>query len=282
MSFFTNFRADRLITEIRSTTNPASPATHGAVAKLRGLGPGAIEAIFGALPDADKNATVAFVEALSVMVNPKTFPLFVRGLVEGSPRVIAGISWALTSSRNYPPHLLLDALATPGISKSAVLEIITAQKQRYGVRDLLNAAYSQEANEKAALFRLIGEIAEVSAAPELIGRLHGKDPISRVHIINILARINTREVQTALQALLTDPNKLIRGAVLSALQRTEGPIDVERVCALLRDPEIDVQNKAIDLVIKANHPETMRYLIDILKDENENARRAAVEVLNEV
>jgi len=26
----------------------------------------------------------------------------------------------------------------------------------------------------------------------------------------------------------------------------------------------------------------MRYLIDILKDENENARRAAVEVLNEV
>src|SRR6202050_269715 len=164
MSFFTNFRADRLITEIRCTTNPASPGTQRAVAKLRGLGAGAIEAIFAALPDADKNATVAFVEALAAMVNPKTFPIFLRGLVEGSPRVIAGISWALTSSRNYPPHLLLDALATPGISKSAVLEIITAQKQRYGVRDLLNAAYSQEANEKAALFRLIGEIADASAA----------------------------------------------------------------------------------------------------------------------
>jgi len=235
------------------------------------------------LPDADKNATVAFVETLAAMVNPKTFPIFLRGLIEGSPRVIAGISWALTSSRNYPPHLLLEALATPGISKSAVLEIITAQKQRFGVRDLLNAAYSQEANEKAALFRLIGDIADASAAPELIGRLHGKDAISRVHIINILSRINTREVQTALQALLTDPNKLIRGAVLSALQRSEGGhIDIERVCALLRDPEIDVQNKAIDLVIKANHKDTIRYLIEILKDENEYARRAAVEVLNEV
>jgi serine/threonine-protein kinase len=283
MSFFTNFRADRLITEIRSTTNPASPSTQRAVGKLRGLGPGAIEAIFGALPDADKNATVAFVEALSAMVNPKTFPIFVRGLVEGSPRVVAGISWALTSSRNYPPHLLLEALATPGISKSALLEIITAQKQRFGVRDLLNTAYAQEANEKAALFRLIGDIADVSAAPELIGRLQGKDPISRVHIINILARLNTREVQAALQGLLTDPNKLIRGAVLSALQRSEGGhIDIERVCTLLRDPEIDVQNKAIDLVIKANHPDTIRYLIEILKDENEYARRAAVEVLNEV
>jgi len=175
--------------------------------------------------------------------------------------VIAGISWALTSSRNYPPHLLIDALATPGVSKSAVLEIITAQKQRFSVRDLLQAAYAQEANEKAALFRLVGEVADQQAVPELIGRLQGKDPISRVHIINILARFNTPEVQTALQALLSDPNKLIRGAVLSALLRTDGAIDVERVCALLRDPEIDVQNKAIDLIIKANHPATIKYLI---------------------
>ena len=282
MGFFTNFRADRLVTEIRSTSNSASPATQRAVAKLKALGPGAIEPIFGALPDADKNATVGFVEALSALINQRTFPVFVRGLIEGSPRVIAGISWAMTSSRNYPPHLLIDALGTPGVSKPAVLEIISAQKQRFSVRELLQAAYAQEANEKAALFRLVGEIADVHAVSELIGRLHGKDPISRVHIINILARFNTREVQTALQSLLSDPNKLIRGAVLSALQRTEGVIDVERVCALLRDPEIDVQNKAIDLVIKANHPDTMRYLIDILKDENENARRAAVEVLNEV
>src|SRR3984885_8605100 len=282
MSFFTNFRADRLITEIRSSSNPASPATQKAVAKLKTLGAGAIEPIFAALPDADKNATVGFVEALSALVSQKTFPIFVRGLIEGSPRVVAGISWALTSSRNYPPHLLIDALATPGVSKPAVLEIIAAQKQRFSVRDLLQAAYAQEANEKAALFRLVGEIADPHAVSELIGRLHGKDPISRVHIINILARFNTREVQTALQGLLNDPNKLIRSAVLSSLQRTEGPIDIERVCALLRDPEIDVQNKAIDVVIKANHPETIKYLIEILKDESEYARRAAVEVLNEV
>src|SRR6185436_2283483 len=102
------------------------------------------------------------------------------------------------------------------------------------------------------------------------------------HIINILARFNTREVQTALQAQLKDPNKLIRAATLSALQRMDGPIDIERVAALLRDPEIDVQNKAIDVVIKANHPETIKYLIEVLKDESEYARRAAVEVLNEV
>jgi HEAT repeat protein/tRNA A-37 threonylcarbamoyl transferase component Bud32 len=282
MSFFTNLRADRLITEIRSCTDPASPDTQKAIARLKDLGSGAIESIFAALPDADKNATLAFVEVLAGLVSPKSFPLFVRGLVEGSPRVVAGIAWALTSSRNYPPNLLIEALAAPGISKSALLEVIAAQKSRFGVRDLLNAAYTQEPNEKAALFRIIGEIADAGTVPELLGRVQGKDPIARVHIINILARFNTPEVQTALQALLRDPNKLIRGATLSALQRMDGRIDIERVCALLKDPEIDVQNKAIDVVIKANDPETIRYLIEILKDENENARRAAVEVLNEV
>ena len=282
MSFFTNLRADRLITEIRSTTDPSSQSTQRAVAKLKDLGAGAIEPVFAALPDSDKNATIAFVEVLGGVVSQKTFPQFVQGLIQGSPRVIAGISWALTGSRNYPPHLLLEALSTPGVSKSAILEVIAAHKARFSVRELLNAAYAQEANEKAALFRIIGEISDPSSVPELIGRVQGKDPIARVHIINLLARYNTPEVQTALQSLLRDPNKLIRGATLSALQRVDGPIDIERVCLLLKDPEIDVQNKAIDVVIKANHPDTIRYLIEVLKDENENARRAAVEVLNEV
>src|SRR6202171_2555573 len=282
MSFFTNIRADRLVTEIRSSNDPTGVATQKAVARLKDGAPGAIEAVLAALPDADKGSTMAFVEVLTGLVSQKTFPQFMRGLVEGSPRVISGISWALTSSRNYPPHMLLEALATPGISKPTVLEVIAAQQARFGVRELLAAAYTQEPNEKAALFRVIGEIADKQSLPELIGRVQGKDPIARVHIINTLARFNTPEVQTALQGLLKDPNKLIRGATLSALQRMNGPIDIERVCALLRDPEIDVLNRAIDVVIKANHPETIRYLIEVLKDENENARRAAVEVLNEI
>jgi serine/threonine-protein kinase len=282
MSFFTNLRADRLVTEIRSASDPASPARQKAIARLKEVGPSAIEPILGALPEADKSATLAFVEVLTALANQKTFPTYVRGLVEGSPRVISGISWALTNSRAYPHNMLLEALATQGVSKPAVLDVIAAQKSRFNVRELLTAAYAQEPNEKAALFRIIAEIADKSSIGELIGRLQGKDPIARVHIINTLARFNSPEVQTALQGLLKDPNKLIRGAALSALQRMDGPIDIERVAPLLRDPEIDVLNRAIDVVIKANHPETMRYLIEILKDENENARRAAVEVLNEV
>ncbi|HWZ64575.1 MAG TPA: HEAT repeat domain-containing protein [Steroidobacteraceae bacterium] len=282
MSFFTNLRAERLIVEIRTSPDPSNPATQKAVARLKEVGPGAIESIFSALPDADKGATLLLVDVLGTLVSQKTFPLLMRGLIEGSPRVVSGIAWALTSSQNYPAHMLLDALNTQGISKSALLEVISAQKSRFTVRELLTAAYAQEPNEKAALFRVIAEVADKASIPELLGRLQGKDAIARVHIINTLGRFNLPEVQTALHGLLKDPNKLIRSAVLSALQRMDGPIDIERVCALLRDPEIDVLNKAVDVVIKANHPETVRHLIAVLKDENENARRAAVEVLNEV
>ncbi|GMU67887.1 MAG: hypothetical protein AMXMBFR37_02200 [Steroidobacteraceae bacterium] len=282
MSFFSTLRADRLITQIISTKDPHDPETQKAAARLKSIGAGALEPLFAALADADKNATVVLVDVLTSIVNAKNFPLFTRGLTEGGPRVVAGISWALSSSRTYPPHLLLEALALEGISKSALIDIISAQKQRFSVRELLNAAYAQEPNEKAALFRIINEVADANALPELIGRLQGKDPIARLHLLNILARFNTPAVQSALQGQLRDNNKLVRAAALAALHRMDGPVDIQRVCEMLRDPEIDVQNKAIDVVIKVNDPDTIKYLVPVLKDENEYARRAAVEVLNEV
>jgi eukaryotic-like serine/threonine-protein kinase len=282
MSFFSNLRADRLIAQIKSTNDLMGAETQKAIAKLKEIGAGSIELIIAALPDADKHATVAFVDVLGTLANQKTFPQYVQALVQGSPRVIAGVAWALTGSRGYPPHLLLEALGTPGIAKSALLDVINGQRTRFTVRELLNAAYSQETNEKAALFRIIGEAADEAALPELISRLQGKDPMARLHIIHILAKFNRPEAQRALQTQLTDNNKLIRSAALAALAKMDGPIEVARVCALLRDPEIEVQNRAVDLLQHAKDPDTIRHLVPVLKDENEQARRAAVEVLNEV
>ena len=102
-SFFSNFRADRLIAQINSSTNFKGTEAQKAVAKLKDMGPGVIESILAALPDADKQATVALVDVLAALATVKTFPIFVDALVQGSPRVISGVSWALTSSHNYPP-----------------------------------------------------------------------------------------------------------------------------------------------------------------------------------
>ncbi len=282
MSLFANYRADRLIAEVKSSGNPASPLALKALEKLIALGPDAIDPIVDALATSEKKETTAYVETLSRLIDSKTLPILLKSMSEANGRAMSGIAWALSTSKNYPAHALLDALAKPGMPKQALLDVITAQKSRYTVRELLNAAYTQEPSERNGLFKIIGEIADESSVDDLLARIEGKDPVARLHIINVLARFNLPKVQQAVQKQLKDNSKFIRSAALSALSKMDGQFDMPLIVGMLRDPEIEVQNKAVDVVVKANHPETIKYLVDVLKDENEYARRAAVEVLNVV
>jgi serine/threonine-protein kinase len=168
------------------------------------------------------------------------------------------------------------------VSKPAVLDIIAAHKSRFQLRDLLNAAYLQDPNEKAALFRIAGDLVDATSVDELVARVEGKDPIARTHIISLLSRFDTPKVREALQTTLRDPNKLVRAAALRAISGGTGLVDPALIAPLLRDPEYDVQNPAIELLCRAKHPDTIRHLVPVLKDESEYARRAAVEVLNVV
>jgi serine/threonine-protein kinase len=282
MSLFANYRADRLIAEVKSSGNAESPLAQKALEKLVALGPSAIEPIVAALTTAEKRETLAYVEALSRLIDAKTLPQVLKSMEDANGRAMSGIAWALSSSKNYPASALLDALTKPDMPKHAILEVIAAQKSRFTVRELLNAAYAQEPNERSGLFKVIGEIADESSLDDLVARIEGKDPVARLHIINVLARFNNPKVQQAVQKQLKDSNKFIRSAALSALARMDGAFDIALLCSMLRDPEIEVQNKAVDVIVHVNHPDTIKYLVDVLKDENEYARRAAVEVLNVV
>ncbi|HWW28590.1 MAG TPA: HEAT repeat domain-containing protein [Steroidobacteraceae bacterium] len=282
MSLFANYRADRLIAEVKSSGNPGSPLAQKALEKLVALGSDAIEPLVEALSTSEKRESTAYVEALSKLIDSKTLPHLLKTMSEANGRAMTGVAWALSSSRNYPPSALLEALTKQGMPKQAIIDVIAAQKSRFTVRELLNAAYAQEPTERTGLFKIIGEIADESSVDDLIARIEGKDPVARLHIINVLGRFNLPKVSQAVQKQLKDSNKFIRSAALSALANMDGPFDMPLITGLLRDPEIEVQNKAVDVVVKANHPETVKYLVDVLKDENEYARRAAVEVLNVV
>ncbi|MGO9632943.1 MAG: HEAT repeat domain-containing protein [Steroidobacteraceae bacterium] len=282
MSLFANYRADRLIAEIKSSGNPSGPAAQKALEKLVALGPSAIDSLVAALNTAEKKETLVYVEALSRLIDAKSLPQVLKTMGDANGRAISGIAWALSSSRNYPAGALLDALNKLDMPKGPILEVIAAQKTRFTVRELLNAAYNQEGVERTGLFKIVGELADESAVDDLIARIEGKDPVARLHIIHVLARFNLPKVKEALQKQLKDNNKMIRSAALSGLARMDGPFDMQLICGMLRDPELEVQNKAVDVVVRANHPDTVKFLVEVLKDENEYARRAAVEVLNVV
>jgi HEAT repeat protein/tRNA A-37 threonylcarbamoyl transferase component Bud32 len=280
MSFFSDLRAERLIQEIRQIGDPLHPDSQKALQKLVKVGPGAIPKILDALAVADRKESAVYTDLLTQLIDNKSFPILVQGMIEGSPRAIQAIGQALSASRNYSANLLIELLGRDDMPKPTILDVIAGQKGRFSVRDLLQHAYSQEANEKAALFKIVGELADETAVPELISRIEGKDSVARIHIINILARFNRPEVSQAIQTQLRDPNKMIRQAALNALGKMDGPLNIGPICQLLRDPDLEVANRAIDVVVRAKDPDTMKHLIEVLKDENEYARRAGVEVLN--
>ena len=282
MSFLTNLRADRLIADIKAAGDSGAADPNKSLEKLSKLGPSAIPRIIDALASADRQETAGFVNVLASLIDNKSLPIVIAGLADGNQRASSAIVAALSAARGYAPQLLLPLLDDPKMPRGPIVSVLAAQKSKLGARDLLTRAYNQEPTEKAALFRIISEIADDSLVPELVSRLEGKDPIARTHIISILARFNRPDVAGALQAQLKDPNKFIRQAVLNALARLDGNADPSLLCEVLRDPDVETQQKAIDAVVRANHPDTMLHLVKVLKDENESARRAAVEVLNEI
>jgi serine/threonine-protein kinase len=173
MSFFTNLRAERLIADIKAVGDADDPAARRSFDKLVKLGPPAIPRIIDALANADKTETAGFVSVLAGLLDNKTLPLVVAGLGEGNQRTVAALTWALSSGRGYSPQLLLGMLDDPALPKAPLVSAIAAQKSRLGARDVLKHAYSQEPAEKAALFRVVADIADESLVPELLSRLEG-------------------------------------------------------------------------------------------------------------
>ena len=85
MSFFTNLRADRLITQIKSTNDVLGRRNPEGRGQAQGAGRrGRSSRCWPALPDADKHATVALVDVLATLANDKTFPQFVEALVRAA------------------------------------------------------------------------------------------------------------------------------------------------------------------------------------------------------
>ncbi len=276
------FRADQLINQLVSEPDINSPTAQKTMDRLKKLGPKVIPKIVDALAMSDKSHTMAFVDILASTVSDKTLPHYKEGLADGAERVISGTAWALSSSNNYDPNALLDFFDDPEVAKGALIEVLKVHKKQLSVHELMRRAYELEPKEKAALFKIIEDVITADMVPDLINRMTGKDPVVRMHLIQILSKFKGREINSALENQLRDNNKMVRGAALKALATRDADVDISKVAHLLHDPDLDVQAKAVDVIVKINHPETIKFLVNALKDESEYTRRAAVEVLNEI
>ena len=282
MSFLGSFRADQLVSKLVAEPKPDSPAAQNLVSKLKKLGPKVIPRAIDALALSDKSHTMVFVDILSSLLNDKTLDAYRDGLSDGNDRVVSGTSWALSSNTGYNANNLLAFFADPEVSKPALIEVLRVHKEDLSIHDLLQCAYELEPKESAAIFKIIGDMIRPEMIPDIIARMGGKDPYIKTHLIALLSKFDKPEINHALEMQLKDTNKMVRGAALSALAAKGGAVNIAAVSKLLQDSDIEVQNKAVDMMIQMNHPETVKYLAEALKDDSEYARRAAVEVLNKI
>ena len=282
MSFLASFRSEQILSQLVAEPDPQSPNAQKLVDKLKKAGSKVVPKIIDALALSDKTHTMVLVDILGSMVNDKNLEMYREGLADGNERVVSGTAWALSSSTDYNPNSLLDFFDDDEVSKPALIEVLRVHKQDLSVHELLQRAYDCEPKEKAAIFKIIEDTIKPDMVPDLIARMGGKDPVIKMHLMNLLARFDDPRINQALEMQLKDPNKMVRSAALAALGSRGGHVDVEKIASALLDPDLDVQSKAVDVLVRVNHPDTVRYLLPALKDESEYSRRAAVEVLNEV
>ena len=282
MAILAGFRADQLISQLVSEPSASTAKAQKAVAKLKSLGPAIVPNIIEALATTDKEHTSTLVNIMASLVSDKSLKYFVEGLADGGERVVAATTWALRNSHDFDANALLEYLADPEVSKPAVIDVLKAHKDHLNVHELLRRAYEMEPREKAALFKIIEDISTEDLIPDLINRMDGKDPAIKIHLIKLLSKFEQTEINRALEAQLDDTNKHVRSAALGALSTRKKDLNVKRIGQLLTDGDVEVQNQAVDVLVKIRHPDTLRMLIPALKSESEYARRAAVEVLNEI
>lgn len=282
MKFLGAFRADQLIQDLASDSDPSSAGAQKLVEKIKRSGPKVIPKVIDALAMSDKSHTMVFVDILSSLVCDKTLKHYQEGLADGNERVVKGTAWALSSSTDYNANALLAFFDDAEVSKPALIEVLQVHKDDLSVHELLQRAYELDVKEKAALFKIIESMVKSEMVPDLVARMGGKDPVMKVHLINLLGKFDRPEVSQALEVQLKDPNKMVRSAALGTLAKRGTAVNLAAVARLLQDPDLDVQSKAVDMLVQMNHPDTVQHLTDALKDESEYPRRAAVEVLNEI
>lgn len=275
-------KADRLINQVLSSGDLESAASAQAIDKLRDSGKGPIPKIIAMLGTTYREETDTVVDLLTRLVDRATLEPYLDALSDPDSRVVSGVARALKKAHNIDPNRFLDLLDNPGVSKPALLEVLSAHKDTLRGERLLRHASQLEHNELAMLFRIIDDIATEAMIPHLISRIDARNPVMRAQVVRVLSQFRTESVHEALHRALNDDNKGVRLAALEGLSKMGASMDVEQLCRLIKDPDLRIQSKAIDAVVKLNHPRTVHYLLDPLQDESEYARRAAVEVLNEI
>lgn len=280
MSLLSGFKVNKAIDILLDSDNPKDPEVIAAFSKLKQIGRPAVSKLIDALLDAPGNPIIE--KLLTTLLDNKSLPDYIDALAEPDRRLVTSMAKILIKGENYDPNNLLKLLDDPEIPKKLLLQILTEKKSRLNVKKVVALLENQDKNKRNLAFHLVHAVASPEAIPYLLHFTDDPDLSVRMQTIKILSQFKNDSVRNVLIRSLTDSNKMVRQTALDGISHLGMEVPALKVIPLLRDPDITVQAKAIEALVRINDPGTVNYLIEILNDDSEYIRRAAVEVLNEV
>ncbi|APZ42120.1 protein kinase domain-containing protein [Acidihalobacter ferrooxydans] len=282
MALFGELRAGRRITNALALRNFSDKDAQHVLQKLKDSAADAVPRLLRMLILANPTDKNHLIQLLTRILDNTTLDYFCQALRGTDTRTTQAVVAILRGRLSYDPNRLFQYLADPTMPKAALLEVLCAHTDALNAAELLKQIAALDPSERNAAFRLLDDIADETLLPELLSRATAKDAQFRQGVARVLGRFSTPAAHQALKHMLEDSSKAVRQVALEALSGKTGVLDVETLFQLLRDADIEVQNHAIDEIIRLNDPDTLRYVVEVLRDETEYVRRAGVEVLNEV
>jgi len=284
MGLFDSFQTKRALAQVTDARVPGDEAA-AALARLKEIGRAAVPRIIAALPDDPPAGPLTAL--LADLTTTASLPEVVgRGLMHSDAQVVSRVRQALLTSKKYDPNRLIEVYASGGGVLANISDILLSRKDALTPKSVMRVLDTAHRENQPVLFKLVQSLATASMVPMLISFSRSAEWEGRYCIAQTIARFPTVPVREALVRLAADPHKLVRQAAVEGLAGLAGTpelaIPAGPIAQLLRDPDLTVQTKAIEALIKLNDPHSVRYLLDVLQDESEHARRAAVEVLNAV
>jgi len=280
MGVFTSLKVRKSINLLLSSSSLYDPQVVKTIDYLKEAGDSAIPKLLDTLEN--KHAPDVIKQLLTTLVRDDTLPLYVKELGNSNAQKVAGVANILSDSKTYDPNHLIDYCTNSKVSQTALTQILTHHKDRLGPQAIQSLLARMDKDSRTSILRFVEQAATKSMIPVLLPWFQTDDWITRLSVARILSRFPTREGESALLQLLSDPHKSIRQTALEGLSNINNPDHVGTICKLIRDDDLSVQNKAIETVVRMKAPHTVPHLLELLQDESEYVRRGAVEVLNAV
>jgi len=193
---------------------------------------------------------------MSKLIDAKTLPHLLRSMADTNGRAMSALRGPVVQP-NYPARRVLDAVGQARHAETAIIDVIgNAEDALYGA-GIAEYGLQPGSQRTCDSSRSSAKLPTI-VVDDLIARNRGKDPVARLHIINVLARFNLPQVQQAIQ-------RQLRQQQVHSRRRPVGAVPNGRTlrhAADMLDAEGTPRSSAEQSgrrVVKANLPETVKF-----------------------